>query len=229
MASFQIFPRREGGQTAIKRPKHILEFSWDDKHNAFPLDDRSLRYYYPPFSEAPWCEPAPIRLSKGYNKWVQIDSATDYHMNAFLQTIQAHEEQLISAGTRIEEVRVKADVVAWRGILTKIMQCAYDQVDFECNATCFQGTIYIELNHTYTGEVTFKQRKDVRHRKPAEMVPDEVMSYWGKSDIHHHTDTLGKCCSGSIPVVRSETAHISQATSSKRWLPFRSHGARHPE
>lgn len=29
------------------------EFSFDDEHKPFPLDDRSLRYYYPPLFNTP--------------------------------------------------------------------------------------------------------------------------------------------------------------------------------
>jgi hypothetical protein len=65
----------------------------------------------------------------------------DYHLDGFLKTLQAHEEKLLEQGVPVGEVwdETKVEVVAWRGILTKVMQAPYDFfVDFEVNVTCFQ-------------------------------------------------------------------------------------------
>lgn len=136
---FPIFPLRNTSRTSIKRPRHILEFSWDDEHNLHPLNDQSLRYYYPPFFEPPWVQPAPVPLSNGYDDWIKVDESIDYHLDGFLRTLQAHEEKLLSEDVEVGDVRVRAEVVAWRGILTKVMTAPYDLfIDFEFNVTCFQ-------------------------------------------------------------------------------------------
>lgn len=125
MATFNIQPlsQFESAQTSIKRPKHILQFSLDEEHKLHALSDQSLRFYYPPFFEAPWDgidgQPG-LMLSHGFEAFVKHDDSIDGHLDHLVRTIQAHEEALLEKGVPVEEVRVDADVVAWRGILTKV-------------------------------------------------------------------------------------------------------------
>jgi hypothetical protein len=51
MASFSIYPlsRFETGQTSIRRPRHFLQFSFNEKHEVQVGSEESLRFYYPPF------------------------------------------------------------------------------------------------------------------------------------------------------------------------------------
>ncbi|KAK3048865.1 decapping endonuclease targeting mRNA [Extremus antarcticus] len=186
---FSIHPlsRFESGQTAIRRPKQILEFCFDGDHKLLPLSDECLRYYYPPVFDAPWVSQGTrsrMNLSTGFDNWIKADESIDWHLDGLLQTIQAHEEALLAQGKPVNEVRVNADVVAWRGILTKIMTAQYDFfADFELNATCFQDTIYLELNHTHKDVV--EQQSNNRQRqaraKPASdhSITPEMMQYWG--------------------------------------------------
>lgn len=37
-----------------------------------------------------------------------------------MKTIQAHEEKLLAEGKMVQEARVKGEVVAWRGVMTKV-------------------------------------------------------------------------------------------------------------
>lgn len=125
MASFPVHPlaQFESSQTSIKRPRHILEYSLDEAHVVHPLSDQSLRYYYPPFFDAPWADidgRHDIALSEGFGNWIKHNDSIDEHLDGVLKTIQAHEEMLLENGTPIEDVRVTAEVVAWRGILTKV-------------------------------------------------------------------------------------------------------------
>ncbi|KAL8898794.1 MAG: hypothetical protein Q9192_001893 [Flavoplaca navasiana] len=81
MNQFDIQPinRHSTGESAsIRRPKEIASFSYDDTHQ-FHLDDRSLRYYYPPTIGAD--------LSKGFDSFQQLDDTVDDHLDSLLKTI----------------------------------------------------------------------------------------------------------------------------------------------
>ena len=64
----------------------------------------------------------PIELSNGFEDWVKSDDSIDKHLDGLLETIQAHEEKLMKNGTKPEDVKTKADIVTWRGMMTKARQ-----------------------------------------------------------------------------------------------------------
>ncbi|KAL9021775.1 MAG: hypothetical protein Q9185_001010 [Variospora sp. 1 TL-2023] len=81
MNRFEIQPLHQftaSSSASIGRPKEIACFSYDDAHD-FHLDERSLRYYYPPRVGAD--------LSKGFNTFQQLDDSADSHLDSLLQTI----------------------------------------------------------------------------------------------------------------------------------------------
>lgn len=159
MANFEIYPlsRFESGQTFIRRPRHFLQFSFDDNHQCRIGSDEALRYYYPPYIAAPGQSIPRIDLSNGLETWIKSDQNFDGHLDALLATIQAHEESLLEKGET--DVKTDADIITWRGMMTKvrrpratspsiyvlteghvqIMAAAFDNYsDFEMNATCYQ-------------------------------------------------------------------------------------------
>ncbi|TVY33246.1 Decapping nuclease [Lachnellula subtilissima] len=121
-SSFDIQPvgRFHGQSAVIKRPKvrhalffklpqdpvaskEIACFSYDDEHK-FRLDDSSIRYYYPPTLGAD--------LSKGFDTFEKLDDTADDHLDSLLKTIMALEQK--------DGKRVEADVITWRGMMTKV-------------------------------------------------------------------------------------------------------------
>lgn len=120
---FEVQPldRFIGSNAAIRRPKvrqtplfetnmeadvdeqEIAYFSYDDEHR-FHLDDSSLRYYYPP--------ELPVDLKDGFDRFQQLNDSGDDHLDALLDTIIDLERR---TGSRTE-----ADVVTWRGMMTKV-------------------------------------------------------------------------------------------------------------
>ncbi|TVY16055.1 Decapping nuclease RAI1 [Lachnellula arida] len=123
-SSFDIQPvgRFHGQSAVIKRPKEIACFSYDDEHR-FRLDDSSIRYYYPPTLGAD--------LSKGFDTFEKLDDTADDHLDSLLKTIMALEQK--------EGKRVEADVITWRGMMTKFLAAIFtDRDGFEMNATLFQ-------------------------------------------------------------------------------------------
>lgn len=100
--------------TAIKRPREITQFSFDDQHVCHPLDDRSLRYYYPPFFNIPGSPVVDgVDLSRGFDTFIKYeDGAVNLHLNPLLDTIRQHEEQ--------SRTKLDADFLTWRGMMTKV-------------------------------------------------------------------------------------------------------------
>ncbi|KFG80953.1 Protein RAI1 [Metarhizium anisopliae] len=160
-ATFSIQPigRFTGQSQPVKRPKEFACFSYDENHE-FRLDDSSMKYYYTPQLGAD--------LSKGFEKFQKLDDSGDEHLDSLLKTILAHERE---TGKKID-----ANVVTWRGMMTKIMAALFEQQDgFEMNATLYQNCIFIEENNEYK----LQSRAKENHRGPRRGPPLEVMQYWG--------------------------------------------------
>ncbi|KAL2216912.1 rai1 protein [Thermoascus aurantiacus ATCC 26904] len=159
--TFDIQPinRFAGSNASIRRPREIAYFSYDDEHR-FRLDESSLRYYYPPR--------LPADLNRGFESFQPLDDSADEHLDALLDTIIALEKD---AGAKCE-----ADVITWRGMMTKIMTAPFEMSGFEMNATYFQGTIFIEENNEYKNEQKRIQRSQ---RMPPGMPSQDMMTYWG--------------------------------------------------
>jgi RAT1-interacting protein len=113
-ASFPILPQQRwaGVCAPMKRPKEIACFSYDDKHEFHP-DASSLRYYYPPRLSADLC--------KGFESFEKLDDSRDDHLNSLLRTIAELERE--------RGEKVQADVVTWRGMMTKLMASPFSDRD----------------------------------------------------------------------------------------------------
>ncbi|CRG88758.1 Decapping nuclease rai1 [Talaromyces islandicus] len=161
--NIQPLQRFSGSNAAIRRPKEIAYFSYDDEHN-FRLDESSLRYYYPPQASQ-----MPADLNEGFETFQKLDDSGDEHLDALLDTIVALEE---NTGSKCE-----ADIITWRGMMTKIMAAPFDMLNgFEMNATYFQGSIFIEENNAYKNA----QKEVQRNQRPQPGMPSQdVMAYWG--------------------------------------------------
>ncbi|CAN8095917.1 unnamed protein product [Discula destructiva] len=160
-SSFSIQPigRFRRPSEPVKRPKEFACFSYDDEHN-FRLGDESMRWYYTPTLGAD--------LSRGFDTFVKHDDSVAEHLDSLLKTIIDHEQK---TGEKIE-----AQIVTWRGCLTKIMASPFEDRDgFELNATLYQGCIFIEENHDYR---LASQREQAAQpwRGP---IPQEKMQFWG--------------------------------------------------
>ncbi|OTB05850.1 hypothetical protein M426DRAFT_319535 [Hypoxylon sp. CI-4A] len=162
--TFNIQPvvRFDGECEAVKRPKEIACFSYDDNHE-FHLDDRSLQWYYPPQLGAD--------LSKGFDQFHSHDDSKDEHIDSLLKTIISHEQE--------EGKKIDAKIVTWRGMMTKIMSTPFEDRDgFEMNATLYQDCIFIEENHPWKQAVKLEQKRQQRPPRRGQFSPD-VMTYWG--------------------------------------------------
>jgi len=162
LRAFDIQPLEQfaSSNAAIRRPKEIACFSYDEDHRLH-LDESSLRYYYPPR--------LPADLNHGFESFEKLDDAADEHLDALLDTIIAFEKE---TGAKCE-----ADIITWRGMMTKILTAPFDKMNgFEMNATFFQGTLFIEENNAYKHE---QKRIQQNQRAPPGMASQDRMTFWG--------------------------------------------------
>ncbi|KAL2207502.1 Dhp1-interacting protein Din1 [Sarocladium strictum] len=159
--SFQVQPigRFAGASQPVKRPKEFTCFSYDADHQ-FRLDDSSIKYYYTPRLGAD--------LSEGFDTFVKNDDSKAEHLDSLLKTIAAHEEK---TGQKID-----ANLVTWRGMMTKIMAAPFERFDgFEMNVTLYDDCLFIEEDH----ESKMHSRRNEQPAKPRRGPPLEYMQFWG--------------------------------------------------
>jgi RAT1-interacting protein len=132
MQRFLVEPVQQfaGANTRIKKPtvrksqtrthqkliinQEIAFFSYDSEHKLKPLDNESLRYYYPPFFNVPGHQENrfPVELSKGYDSFRQRDDSSDEHLDGLLDTLVEAEKR--------NGKKTEVDLVTWRGMMTRV-------------------------------------------------------------------------------------------------------------
>ncbi|KAI9686317.1 MAG: decapping endonuclease targeting mRNA [Bogoriella megaspora] len=162
MANFAVNPleRFSGGSAAIKRPSEITCFSFDDNHE-YRADDSSLKWYYTP--------KIGTDLKVGFEQFRNLDDTQDEHLDALLRAVMELEQK--------NQEECEAVIVTWRGMMTKLMTVLYEKFnEFEMNATCFQGTIFIEENGEYKARSRATEAS-IPRRFPGPS--GDMMTYWG--------------------------------------------------
>ncbi|KAJ9651455.1 decapping endonuclease targeting mRNA [Neophaeococcomyces mojaviensis] len=145
---------------AVRRPREIAYFSYDEDHR-YRQNDSSLRYYYPPN--------IPADLSKGFDTFRQLDDSADDHLDGLLQALIHHESE--------KRAKLETDFITWRGMMTKIMVVPFSNLDsWEMNATRFQDTIFIEENH---GKKLASREAQYSTGAVRGAMSQDLMSYWG--------------------------------------------------
>ncbi|KAF2861984.1 RAI1-domain-containing protein [Piedraia hortae CBS 480.64] len=130
--------------SSIRRPQEIATFSYDSSRKLHPLSNRSLKYYHPPFFEVPGIPVEPMDLSLGYDTF-HAREEVDEHLDGLLDTLQALDTSKGDGGKI-----TRADIITWRGMMTKILITPYDFFnEFEMNAVSYKGTIFIEENFEF--------------------------------------------------------------------------------
>lgn len=104
---FPIQPlnRFQGASASIKRPREVAHFSYNDNHE-YRDDESSINYYVPP--------PMGADLKEGFDTFRHYEDKEDPHLDSLLRAL-VHRE---SKDTGSAEV--KADLVTWRGMMTKV-------------------------------------------------------------------------------------------------------------
>lgn len=116
----------------LKKPKELFSYSITDRK--VTMDDAQLKYYYLPEETI---LKAPIDLAKGIENWTQPNEH-DAHLDTLLESLSIHERK---TGSKID-----AEIITWRGILTKIMTHPYDHFNEQIvlNITYFDGQFFME-------------------------------------------------------------------------------------
>lgn len=107
---FLILIPMEIARTTVYHAQEISCFSYDDQHK-YRWDDSSLRYYYPPV--------LPVDLSRGFEQFRSLDDTGDDHLDGLVNTIALYEKE--------KGARAEADVVTWRGMMTKVKRSEFRQ------------------------------------------------------------------------------------------------------
>lgn len=157
----------------FQQPAPLCSFSFDDNRKQWQ-DDRCKRYYRgpPPYhNRHPHQNRAPpvfgADLNYGLERFVRRDETVPEHLDALVAALQHRTEAGTSEAERneLDAERRKADVITWRGIITKICT-AYEQSaearfsdPLDLNAMMLDGTLYLE-EHTSPVAMTEKQKKE---------------------------------------------------------------------
>lgn len=157
----------EGQSVSVKRPREITEFSYDGQHVQHQ-DGRSLRYYYPPFFDAPHgLKNRTFDLCHGFESFNKFVERQDTRLYPLLDTLIKYEEA--------NKSKLDPTVITWRGMMTKILSAPFDAFgEFNMNATYFDGTIFIEEDFAskHAEESQSRRQQHGAHSQ-------EKMQYWG--------------------------------------------------
>lgn len=148
MKQISISARAE--TTALKQPKELCSYS-RTLEGDYVNDDSSLNYYFLPDTDVS----TEIDLSGGFKKFMKHDDSKDGDFDGLLGAIQKYESKTNS--------KVKADIITWRGILTKFLILPYNREPFDLNIVYFDGHIFIKedkLKRKLT-----EQPPDLNHQK----------------------------------------------------------------
>ncbi|KAI7897652.1 RAI1 like PD-XK nuclease-domain-containing protein [Cokeromyces recurvatus] len=140
----------EGSFPIYKQPQELVSYSIDHERRVW-FDDRELKYYSPPN------EDDDQDLNIGYEKMIKRDDSIPEHIDTLLDALTFYNTENKNTTT--------ADIVTWRGIMTKLMCTPYSRKEaWTLRATRYKDTIYIEEEKKEEEKMTEKQK---------------LMSYWG--------------------------------------------------
>lgn len=158
---------------SFQQPVPLCSFSFDE-HRKQWHDDRCKRFYRGP---PPYNQRHPRQhgaravfgadLNYGLERFVRRDQDVPEHLDALVAALQHRTEAAVSDEERdqVDQERRKADVVTWRGIITKICT-AYEQTaearfsdPLELNAMMLDDTLYLE-EYTCKSARAQKQNKE---------------------------------------------------------------------
>ncbi|CAO3635371.1 unnamed protein product [Mucor fragilis] len=146
----------QGSFPVYKQPQEITSYSIDHERRVW-FDNREMKYYYPPTSDKK-------DLNVGYDKMIQRDESIPEHIDTLLDALtNANAKQP-------DDSQITADIVTWRGIMTKILCTPYSRKEpWELRATKHNGSIYMEE------QVTEKKKNSENQASDRQ----KLMSYWG--------------------------------------------------
>ncbi|KAI8059289.1 hypothetical protein BC940DRAFT_328364 [Gongronella butleri] len=147
--------RYQGSFPVYKQPTELTSYSIDHERRVW-FDDRELKYYYPATGKD---------LTVGFDKFIERDETVPEHLDTLLDALTD-----AKAKPNAHPDATKADIVTWRGIMTKLLCTPYARREaWDLRLTRYNDTIYIEES-TATKLEKQQEPKSVRQ---------QMMCYWG--------------------------------------------------
>ncbi|KAI9010805.1 RAI1 like PD-XK nuclease-domain-containing protein [Phycomyces nitens] len=144
----------KGDFPAYKQPTEITSYSIDHNRQVW-FDDRELKYYYPPNGND---------LYVGFDKFIKRDESFPEHIDTLLDALTDIKQK--SSNPQL----TKADIITWRGIMTKIMCTPTTRNEgWILRATRYENTIYID-------EKTVEEKKNREANAP---IKEQMQCYGG--------------------------------------------------
>lgn len=162
MSLDSILKLTERRKASLRQPRELFSFSIDT-NNAIHDDNRSLNYYYFPDStfEKSSGETSLTDLNLGFKEFIEKDESKPMHLDQLLKSIIVYEKST--------NQKVKADIITFRGIMTKLLCLPYTKnEDIDLNIIVFDEHIFIEEDH----ELKKSKERPMNDR-------DKLMCYWG--------------------------------------------------
>lgn len=164
---------RSDKPVALRRPAQLIAYSTDRDGVQHIGDTRSLKYFYYPDTALA----GRPHLSSGLSQFVRREEGVAKHLDEMLRAL-AHYERTTNGGRR-----VKAEVVTYRGVMTRLLVLAqaaktrFGDDDTVINATWFDGVLLLELDHA--AEMRRKAREQAQRRDDADRLRADTMTFWG--------------------------------------------------
>lgn len=160
MMQFPLSGRSQ--KSSLRQPKEIAVYSTNIDGVQTLGSRASMRYFYFPTTDVS-SGAAAGDLNQGFSTFVQRDESVPKHLDELLKAVMWYEQN------QNKGKRVKADIVTYRGVMTKLLTMPYARgEDVDINVVRFDGQLFMELDH---GLLQMKKR-EMGER-------DKVMSYWG--------------------------------------------------
>ncbi len=137
--------------TSLRQPKELLSFSrtFDGE---YVNDDSTLSYYFLPDSDID----TNIDLGAGFKKFKKFDEERDGEFVGLLAAIKNYEEK--------NDTKVKADIITWRGIMTKLMTLHQNLRDpLDLNVVYFDGHIFMQEDKAL--KMSREKKPNLEHQK----------------------------------------------------------------
>lgn len=134
----------------LQQPEQITSFSYDERRQLHHDDRSRTHFHYPPPG---------VDLNRGFDSYVRRDETKDEHLDSLLWSLM----DLADRYPEADRARQRADVITWRGMMTKLCTLLYEDSrdgGFAMNAMLVNDTLYIEEHVTAADRQSKVDRND---------------------------------------------------------------------
>ncbi|EGN99498.1 hypothetical protein SERLA73DRAFT_90841 [Serpula lacrymans var. lacrymans S7.3] len=139
----------------FQQPTQLLTFSYTPERQ-LEFTDSAMRYFVEP--------PRGANLGNRYENWVRRPDERG-RVDGLLRAWSKAKAKIANSGDGTKGQPSDIGVIAWRGVMTKILTAAYEERDgWELNVMCMNGTMYFE-EHLSDAKLKEKNAMEPRHRR----------------------------------------------------------------